>query len=86
MDGKPKLPLIPGFTVRVSIIKIFAHFVRIFTTKIYFRFFQKPKENYHLPQYWLRVNGTNMLVEKRHADNNWIFNDGKVSSTRKLQF
>lgn len=79
MDGKPKLPLIPGFTVCVSIIEIFANFIRIFTKKCILFFLQKPKENYHLPQYWLRINGTNMLVEKSHADNNWIFNDGKVS-------
>lgn len=27
------------------------------------------------------MNGTGMLVEKKHADNNWILNDGKVLET-----
>lgn len=32
------------------------------------------------------MDGTNLLVEKKHADNNWIFNDGKVSCTVFLNF
>ncbi|XP_031628487.1 EF-hand domain-containing family member C2 [Contarinia nasturtii] len=38
----------------------------------------KPKENYHLPQCWSHIGNTRILVEKKHADNNWILNDGKI--------
>lgn len=43
--------------------------------------FQRPKESYHLPQCWLRLNGTNLLVEKKNSDTNWLINDSKVDDS-----
>lgn len=81
MNGKPSLPLIPGFTVHVNKIE-FILFVSFWQKRknmiLFFISFKKPKDNYHLPQCWTHIDGTGILVEKKHADINWIRNNGKV--------
>lgn len=78
MNGQPKLPLLPGFVIHVSLFRKFNK-NQIFKCYWSANILQRPKENYHLPQCWLRLNGTNLLVEKKHADNNWLINDSKVN-------
>lgn len=80
MNGKPSLPLIPGFTVHVNKIEFILFVLFWQKTILFFIFisFKKPKDNYHLPQCWTHIDGTGILVEKKHADINWIRNNGKV--------